>query len=200
MHVLFFVEEPSVQNALTNLLPRLLPEETTVQFIVFQGKPDLLQNLPGQLRAYASWMPEDWRIVVLLDEDRQDCRELKDQLEKNAQSAGLITKTQAGNGKFQVLNRIAVEELEAWFLGDMEALCQAFPRLPNSLSSRKNFRDPDAVAGGTWETLERILQKYGYFPGGYPKMAAAKQIASFMDPERNRSHSFQVFRRGLEAM
>jgi hypothetical protein len=200
MHVLFFVEEPSVEAALANLLPKMLPAHTTAQFIIFQGKPDLLNNLPARLRGYAGWLPEDWRIVVLVDEDRQDCRQLKDQLEFVAQSAGLVSKSQAKNGRFQVLNRIAIEELEAWFLGDSAALCQVYPRLPASLGSRQKFRDPDAVAGGTWETLQGILQKHGYYPAGYPKMAAAQQISLHMDPARNRSHSFQVFLQGLQSL
>ncbi len=173
MHVLFFVEEPSVEAALTNLLPKLLPQQTTCQFIVFQGKPDLLDNLSARLRGYASWLPEDWRIVVLIDEDRQDCNQLKEKMEAAAQSAGLATKTRAGNGAYQVLNRIAIEELEAWFVGDVEALRRVYPRLPASLGSRSKFRDPDAIPGGTWESLEHILQSNGYNEAGYPKIAAS---------------------------
>jgi hypothetical protein len=200
MHVLFFVEEPSTEAALAHLLPNLLPEQTTFQFIIFQGKTDLLNNLAARLRGYASWLPEDWRIVVLMDEDRQDCRQLKDQMEAAAQSAGLVSKSQTENGRFQVLNRIAIEELEAWFLGDIEALRQVYPRLPVSLSTRQKFRDPDAVTGGTWEALEQILQTNGYHPAGYPKVDAARQISLYMDPARNRSHSFQIFLQGLQSL
>jgi len=200
MHVLFFVEEPSAEAALANLLPKILPAQTTYQSIIFQGKPDLLQNLAARLRGYASWLPEDWRIVVLIDEDRQDCRRLKGQMEDAAQSAGLVSKSQAENGRFQVLNRIAIEELEAWFLGDVEALRQVYPRLSASLSNRQRFRDPDAVTGGTWEALEHILQTNGYHPAGYPKVEAARQISLRMEPARNCSHSFQVFCQGLQAL
>lgn len=197
MHVLFFVEEPSAEAALANLLPKLLPAQTTFQSIIFQGKMDLLNNLSARLRGYASWLPEDWRIVVLIDEDRQDCIQLKAQLDSAAQSARLSCKSQTKNEKFQVLNRIAVEELEAWFLGDIEALRQVYPRLPASLSNHQKFRDPDAITGGTWEALEHILQKNGYYPSGYQKLSAARQISQYMEPARNRSHSFRVFLDGL---
>jgi hypothetical protein len=200
MHVVFFVEEPSVEAALTNLLPRLLPDQTTFQFIVFQGKPDLLDNLLSRLRGYANWLPEDWRIVVLIDEDRQDCFQLKRQLETAVLSAGLISKNRNESDRFQVLTRIAIEELEAWFLGDVEALRQVYPRLPASLAHRQRFRDPDRVVGGTWEALEHVLQANGYHPTGYPKIDAARQISLYMDPACNRSHSFEVFCRGLEAL
>jgi hypothetical protein len=196
MHIEFLVEEPSMQAALDNLLPRLLPLDTTYRIIVFEGKPGLLKRLPDRLRAYAHWLPPEYRIVVLVDEDRQDCHELKRQLEAAARQAGLSTKT-SGGARFQVLNRIVIEELEAWFLGDLEALRQAYPGLPASLERR--FPDPDAVNGGTWETLERLLQRCGYFQGGYRKLEAASAISAHMNPERNRSKSFQVFRDGLLA-
>ena len=200
MHVLFFVEEPSAEAALTNLLPRLLPEQATFQSIVFQGKNDLLNNLEARLRGYASWLPIDWRIVVLVDEDRQDCIQLKSQLEDAAKSAGLVSKGLAAGGCFQILNRIVVEELEAWFIGDVEALRQVYPCIPVSLAQRQKFRDPDHVPGGTWEALEAALQTCGYYPAGYPKVDAARKISLFMDPARNRSYSFQKFYQGLQAL
>lgn len=200
MHIVCFVEEQSAEAALTNLLPRLLPDQSTFQLIVFQGKSDLLQNLSSRLRGYASWLPEDWRIVVLVDEDRQDCIQLKAQLELAVQSVGLISKTRAGIGRFQVINRIAIEELEAWFLGDIEALRQVYPLLPASLANRKKFRDPDQVPGGTWEALENVLQSCGYHPSGYPKVIAAQKISQYMNLNNNRSLSFQIFCQGLQAL
>ncbi len=54
MHVLFFVEEPSVEITLGNLAPKILPAQASFQFIVFQGKRDLLNNLTPRLLAYSS--------------------------------------------------------------------------------------------------------------------------------------------------
>jgi hypothetical protein len=168
--------------------------------LTFQGKKNLLDQLPVRLRGYAAWMADDYRIVVLVDRDRQDCLVLKGQLEGAAEQVGLLTKTRAGRGCFQVLNRIAIEELEAWFLGDIEAICHAYPRVPATLPEREKFRNPDAVSGGTWEALARVLQQSGYFKGGYSKLQAAREISVYMDPVRNRSKSFQVFRDGLLAL
>lgn len=50
---------------------------------------------------------------------------------------------------FQVLNRLAIEELEAWFFGDVAALHSAYPRVPSTLGRRSRYRDPDAIRGGT---------------------------------------------------
>lgn len=197
MHIEILVEEQSMEETLKILLPRMLSPETTYRILNFQGKQNLLKQLPARLRGY-KWISDDYRIVVLLDEDRQNCVDLKQQLEAAAQLAGLSTKTSAGSSRFQVLNRIVVEELEAWFLGDIDAMRQAYPNLPETLPHK--FKNPDAVANGTWETLERTMKRHGYFKGGYAKVEAARAISAHMDPDRNRSKSFQVFRDGLLAL
>jgi len=200
MHIEILVEERSMEEALKNLLPHMLLPETTYRIISFQGKPNLLRHLPNRLRGYACWITDEYRILVLLDEDRQNCLALKQQLEAAAQQTGLSTKTSAGGARFQVLNRIVIEELEAWFLGDIDAIRRAYPRIPATLANAPKFRNPDSVAGGTWETLENTMQRFGYFKGGYAKVEAARAISIHMDPIRNRSRSFQVFRDGLIAM
>lgn len=201
MHVEFLLEEESAQEALAKLAPQLLPDGCTARFHAFQGKRRLLAKLPERLRGYASWLPTDWRIVVVLDADSDDCRALKARLEHAATSVGLFTKTAPGlRGGFTVLNRLAVEELEAWFFGDVAALRSVYPRLPATLASKSAYRDPDAVRGGTWEALERVLQAAGYYPSGLPKIAAAGQIAAAMDPGVNRSGSFRCFVDGLRAL
>lgn len=200
MHIEFFLEEPSVEAFLQGLLRRLLPADTTWNPIVFQGKADLLKNLATRLRGYRPWIPEDWRIVVLVDEDREDCRALKRRLETAAAEVGFSTKARRAEGRFVVLNRIAIEELEAWFFGDVAALVQAYPGISPHLASRAAYRDSDAIAGGTWEALERELQRAGYFGGGLAKIELARQMATHMDPARNRSKSFGHFVSGLAAL
>src|SRR5438046_4792046 len=104
MHMEFLVEEQSAEFALRNLLPKLLREEVTFDIHPYQGKHDLLVKLPRRLKGYKKWLPPDWLIVVLIDEDRQDCKVLKGRLEAAAMAAGLITKSAASaHGIFQVL-------------------------------------------------------------------------------------------------
>lgn len=201
MHLEFLVEEPSAEVALQNLVPKIMGAKISYRIHPFQGKQDLLKNLPNRLRGYRSWLPTDWRVVVLIDEDRQDCLELKARLEQVAHQEGLVTKSRPNSsGNFQVLNRIAIEELEAWFFGDVAAISRGYPKIPRNLDKKKIYRDPDAIKGGTWETLERILKKKGYYPGGLPKVEAARRISTQMDPWRNTSKSFQVFRDALHEM
>ena len=96
--------------------------------------------------------------MILIDEDRKNCYQLKERLEMTAREAGLVTKSSAPpNGNFQVVNRLAIEELEAWFFGDVKALRAAYPRVPESLQDQARYRDPDAIQGGTYEALERLL-------------------------------------------
>jgi hypothetical protein len=200
MHIEVLTEEPSAEQALLNLLPMILGHQVAYRLIIFQGKTDLLSKLPSRLRGYASWVrPQSgFRVVVLVDADDEDCRHLKQRLEGMAAAAGLSTKSNPQpDGTFCVLNRIAVAELEAWFFGDVTAIQSAYPRVSSTLGRKRGFRNPDAIRGGTWEALERVLQKAGYHRGGLAKIQAARKISAHMDPNRNRSRSFQVFRDGL---
>ncbi len=190
MHVEVYVEEPSAKEALDVLVPGLIGPDHTFKVHPFRGKQQLLKEIPKRLRAYASWLPDDWRIAVLVDEDRQDCRVLKQQLVDAACAAGIESR---------VLCRVAVEELEAWFFGDIDALRAAYPDIPNTLAHRAPYRDPDSVPGGTWEALDRVIRKAGY-PEGLVKTVAARAIAENMDPDRNTSHSFGVFRDGVRQL
>ncbi|MEM1094335.1 MAG: DUF4276 family protein [Bacteroidota bacterium] len=200
MHIEFLVEEPSAEVALRGFLPRILPARVSFAIRVFQGKQDLIKQLPKRLRAYPTWLPQNygpnWYIVVLLDRDLADCHRLKDQLERIAAEKGLPTRTRPGtDGTYRVINRIVVEELESWFFGDRQALQRAFPQLkPNQLRGR-SFTEPDAIRGGTWEKLARLLSRQ--YPRGMPKKEVAMLVSAHMTPSSNRSHSFQVFSQAL---
>jgi hypothetical protein len=200
MHIEFMVEEPSAEAALTNLVPMILGATASFRIHVYQGKLDLLGRLERRLKGYRHFLPDDWRIVVLVDADRDDCHHLKQRIVDAARNAGLTTKQGDLPDRFQVLSRLAIEELEAWFFGDMQALNAAYPRVPVTLSRRAKYRNPDAITGGTWEALERELQRVGYFRSGLAKITAAREISQHMVPERNTSRSFQVFQRGLMSL
>ena len=200
MRVEVIVEEPSMEAALRELLPGIIGRGRARWKVVnMQSKGSLLKRLPSRLAAYRRRIEagENLRLVILVDRDDDDCRRLKDRLEAMAREAGLATKrTPDGRGDFQVVTRIAIHELESWFMGDHEALQAAFTSL-RGYGVPASFRNPDN--GGTWERLHRFLKKHGIYRRHYPKIEAARRIAAHMDPDRNRSHSFQVFRQGVEA-
>ena len=187
-----------MEACLQNLLPKVLSEEISFKIYAYQGKEDLLSKLPARLAGYAKWLPETYRILVIVDQDDDDCLALKEHMECVAVQAGLRI-YHAGQA-WQVVNRIAVEELEAWYFGDWEAVRAAYPRVSKLIPASANYRDPDAVRGGTWETFERILKRAGYFSGGLRKIEAARAIAPHMLPRRNCSRSFRVLHSVLEEM
>ncbi len=193
-HLELLVEEPSMEAFLRALLPRLLPQDRSFEVHPFQGKSDLLGKLQARLSGYAQWLPEDWRIAVVIDGDEEDCKNLKERLEAMAANAGLVTRSRAGRRRWQLVNRIAIEELEAWYFGDWPAVCSAYPKVSPQIPNQAGYRDSDAVHGGTWEAFERVLQKHGYFKSGLLKVEAARTLGALLDPERSRSRSFAVFR------
>jgi hypothetical protein len=200
-HLVLLVEEPSMEAFLHGLLPRLLPADRTFEVHPFQGKQDLLGKLDARLRAYAAWLPADSRLFVVVDRDDEDCHALKQRLEAAAKRAGLVTRSQAGAVPWQLVNRIAIEELESWYFGDWEAVRAEYPRVSAHVPQRQGLRDPDAIAGGTWQAFERVMRKHGYFKGGLAKIEAARRISAHIEPARNQSASFQAFHAAvLEAL
>ncbi|WP_446344185.1 DUF4276 family protein [Coleofasciculus sp. F4-SAH-05] len=199
LHLEVLVEEYSAKVALENLLPKILPSPVDFEIHSFQGKKDLLNKLPQRLKGYHSWLPDDWRILILCDRDNDNCQNLKEILENHAIVSGFITKSSTLSQQFTVLNRIAIEELEAWFLGDATAICQAYPKIAKSFATQQRYRYPDAITGGTWEALEALLKGKGYHQGGLNKVEAARTISEYMQPQNNQSPSFQCFNAGIQA-
>ncbi len=197
MHIEFLIEDYSGGEALNQLLPRCLKPGTEYAIHCFSGKEDLLKKLPNRLKGYKAWIPKDYLIVVLIDKDSENCLQLKQKLEEISIDAEFITKT-INAQSFQVLNRIMVEELEAWFFGDISAIVAAYPGINPNLAQRSKYRDPDVIQGGTWEALERVLQRARYHQGRLDKPKAARDIARHMNPEINTSRSFQAFYNGLK--
>ncbi len=196
MHFEFLLEEESVEKVLDNIMPLIITGEYTYRCIRYQGKKDLIKNLPKELKGYAKWIPADYKIIVLIDRDSEDCIALKNKLNKMAEDAGLTIKSSIQNNSFQVLNRIAIEEIEAWFFGDPDAMRLAYPKLSKTFENKAAYKNPDNIKA-TWESMERLLQRNGYFKTGLRKTEAAYEISKFMQPLKNRSKSFQVFWLGI---
>jgi hypothetical protein len=198
-HIEVLVEEPSMEALLQILLPRILG---TISFHIhpFQCKTELLKHLPIRLRGYGHWLPEDWRILVIVDRDNDDCNELKHILEETALDEGFITRSSRHGPRYSVVNRLAIEELEAWYFGDWMAVRAAYPRVKGTIPDKSAYRDPDAIRGGTWESFEQILRQAGYFKTGLRKIEAARSIAPHMSIPQNTSRSFQIFHEAIVEM
>lgn len=196
-HLEVLVEESSMQEALKHLLPRIVGTSVSCAYFNFRSKDRLLRKLPARLAGYRSWITAAGAaVLVVLDRDNDDCSALKARLDQLALDAGLSVCTVSGGRRGEVLNRIAVEELESWFFGDVPALHAAYPRVSADLGEQQGFRDPDGMSR-TWEQMERILQAKGYHPGRLMKSALANDVAPRMNLAENRSGSFRTFVSGV---
>ena len=79
----------------------------------------LLDQLPSKLRVYAKRVPQNVVVLVVIDVDNTPCKELLRDL--NLMVASL-------NEKPRVLFRLAIEEIESWFISDVNALRSAYPK------------------------------------------------------------------------
>jgi len=179
MLVVFFLEEPSAKALLQGLLPRLLPANAEVQYVVFQGKQDLERNLSRKLRF---WRRPDARFVVLRDQDSADCRKVK------ARLAALVRES----GR-EALVRVACRELESWVLGDLAALSTVYrqPKLGGH-GTKAKYRNPDTL-GAPVEELKKLVESY-------QKIDGARRLGSHLDPVTNTSPSFRAFCDGVHRL
>lgn len=68
--LVFFLEEPSAEEMLKGILPKILPDYVVARFIVFQGKQDLEKQLVRRLKL---WRAPNSLFLVLRDQDSGDC-------------------------------------------------------------------------------------------------------------------------------
>lgn len=127
-----------------------------------------------------------WRLVVIVDCDNENCKELKKQLECICNKARLSSKTKCKNPNWNIVTRIAIKELEAWYFGDWAAVKAAYPKI----SANAPRIPPDQVVNA-WETFHKILRQKKYFLGGLNKGQAAAEIGRHIDARRSRSPSFK---------
>lgn len=135
-------------------------------------------------------------IVIVLDNDKRDNAEFRRQLEKIAQKAEIAT---------DCVFCIAVKEMEAWLLGDENAIADTYPAVRKKYI--KAYKQ-DAI-GDTWEVLANAIypgglnglqkkSKTSYSEIGKAKCEWADKIGKNLTLEQNRSPSFQYFLSSLQ--
>lgn len=207
MHLEILVEDQSGKAALDLLLPKILGTSSpyTFRVISYKGigripknmKPGtdanrriLLDQLPRLLQGYGQqYQNYPAAVIVICDLDDKCLKAFR------AELLGLLENC---NPALQTRFCIAIEEGEAWLLGDLEAVKAAYPKAKDSVLVGYNH---DAICG-TWEILadavypggSKQLQKKGWQAIGAQKSEWAQKIVPHMQIERNQSPSFQYFR------
>lgn len=209
MHIEVLVEDSSGAKLVEMLLPSVIGAYGTPhtwRVHIYKGigrlpaglsakadpaKRALLDQLPRLLTGYGKTPGID-AVVVVLDNDRRDCKVFLNELKALLHKCDPAPNT---------LFRLAIEEMEAWFLGDRQAVLKAYPRAKKDVLGRYV---QDSVCG-TWELLADAV-----YPGGSAAVKAAgwplpgqikhewaEQIGPRMDVDCNQSPSFCKFRDGL---
>lgn len=200
LHIL--VEGPSEEAFLRQWLPRFLKSDHSFKIIVHRGKgklpvdpnqpmkplqQGLLDQLPAKLRAYGHSLDSSTdRVLVLVDQDDSDggdCRKFKARLVKLLRQ--IVPSPEC-------LFRIAVEETEAFFLGDRQALKEAFkPKL-----QLLDDYEQDSICG-TWELFQRVIKATSEDKPAWAEKMGRVMTTEYEGKHANQSPSFQHFCRGL---
>jgi Domain of unknown function (DUF4276) len=155
-------------------------------------KPDpkhrgLLDLLPATLKGYGSFS-DDRCVIVLVDADDMQCETLK------ADLIELYRKL-----RFRpscALFRIAVEEIESWFIADPDAIQQAYPKAKTALLNGIKL---DSVIGA-WELLARALGRKPEDCSSADKHEWATKIAPHLDLDNPKSPSLRAFVNGIDKL
>ncbi|MDR1736428.1 MAG: DUF4276 family protein, partial [Oscillospiraceae bacterium] len=138
---------------------------------------------------------EDASLFVIVDNDTKDTEAFRVRLnEVSVRSCVSIDHVYC----------IAVEETEAWLLGDMAAIQSAYPQhYDRILSKHAQYTQDEIRKGGTWEFLAEMLTKNGFkhfkrinptsADVGRVKSEWAERIGAHLDIRGNVSPSFQYF-------
>jgi hypothetical protein len=168
----FLLEEPSMKEFLDVFLSKVLPGDWQWQCIPHQGKSDLEASIPRKLRG---WNEPGVRFFIVRDQDSGDCKIIKERLRALCEE-----------GRKKAIIRIACRELESWFLGNLQAVGNAFEiDKIAKLQVKEKYRDPDRLQNPSIE-LKRLIPSY-------QKLSGARAMGRHLDHEGNCSKSFNVF-------
>lgn len=216
MYFQFLIEDPSGEELVHQIMKKMVAEYTGIDIDYkcksFHGiggytkkstvKETKTGKLLNDLTIYLKGFNKSLKsmssaaLVVVVDNDDRDTDEFYNELEALARN-NMIT--------LDYVFCVAVEELEAWLLGDEDAIFAAYPRAKIHLL--RNY-EQDSICG-TWEVLADMLYKGGrnslkrnspyYGETGRLKCEWARNIGAQMNIHDNKSPSFNCFINALES-
>jgi hypothetical protein len=210
MHFAILVEDQSGKAMLDILVPKILGLDTEHTFTVYPYKgighipkglnpktdpekrilldqlPRLLSGFGKAFAGYGDAYPA--AVIVVCDLDDRNLLSFRNELK-----AVLSSVSKAPDTAFC----LAIEEGEAWLLGDVPAIKKAFPKAKDVVLTGYNN---DSICG-TWEVLAdalypggaNSLKAQGYQVAGAEKSRWARQVTPHMDIDNNQSPSFSDF-------
>ena len=215
MHFEILVEDQSGKKTLEILMPKIIGDQHTFTLHFYSGighipknlknetdvsKRVLLNQLPRLLKGfgrtfanYSTNFPA--AVIVVCDLDRRCLKKFRQEL---------LDVLNTCNPRPETRFCIAIEEGEAWMLGDIPAIKKAYPKAKDAiLNSYRN----DSICG-TWELLadaifaggSNALGKKPWYVIGKEKSIWAQKIAPEMNVEQNALPSFRYFRDKIRAL
>ena len=188
--LVFLVEGEADETFLRAFLPHMGVPENRFEVFPHGGKRGLVAEFHRLIR---SRRDPGVRFVILVDQDRDDCRKLKRKIQARAQEK---CAAQAG----RLLVRVACREAEAWYLGDMAALREAYPDIrPAVWRKIKRRKVPDDIRDPKPSELLREIPDFA-------KQDAAEKMGEILgrkwaeSANGNRSASFRCFVAGVMKM
>lgn len=215
MHFAILVEDQSGKKALDILVPKIIGNRHTAEVHSYRGlgriprnlksstdasKRFLLDQLPKLLRGYGRTFanyPASYpaTVIVVCDLDDKCLKTFRNEL---------FAILNACNPKPETRFCIAIEEGEAWLLGDIPAIKKAYPQAKDGVL---NHYQNDSICG-TWELLadavfvggSTALKNQGWQATGKEKSAWAEKIAPQMNVNNNASPSFRYFQKKIQEL
>ena len=215
MHFEILIEDQSGKKALDILVPKIICNRHTFKIISYKGigrlpkklksstdasKRLLLDQLPKLLRGYGKTFanfPASYptAVIVVCDLDDKCLKTFRREL---------FAVLNACNPKPKTRFCIAIEEGEAWLLGDIPAIKVAYPQAQDHVLNRYQN---DSICG-TWELLadavfvggSTTLKNKEWQAIGKEKSAWAERIAPLMNVHNNASPSFCYFREKIREL
>ena len=211
MHFEILVEDQSGKKALDILVPKIIGNEHTFKVHSYKGIGRIPKNLaqremPASVSCLTSYQgfcvamgtlrhyPENYpaAVFVVCDLDDKCLKAFRQELFNILNSC---------NPKPETRFCIAIEEGEAWFLGDIPAIKSAYSRAKDAVL---NAYVNDSICG-TWERMadavysggSTALSAKGWQAVGTEKSQWAEKITPHMDVTNNASPSFIYFRTKL---
>lgn len=211
MHFEVLVEDISGKSALEILIPKIIGTEHTFRIKAYKGigripkglqptsdpqRRILLDQLPRLIcahgKTFEAYPPHTIALIVVCDLDNRCLSAFRKEL---------IQLLDRCDSRPETYFCIAVEEGEAWYLGDLPAIKRAYP---NAKDAILHSYEHDSICG-TWEKLANAiypggakgLAKLGGSAIGHEKSRWAEKIAPHMDVDNNLSTSFCYFRQRL---